>query len=156
MYYGNHYYGSRHDNTFKRIRKAVYSTWFLIEPFGAHRLSAGVAFLFSIIVWVLSFILISPGHMYAIFFWVASFITLPIMSSLCCGFSNPGKISEILTICKCQLVFHTDIHIFFSGQNQPFSGSCGSLLVVLLQGVLASQAFAVDPSNLVRVVQTVR
>jgi hypothetical protein len=60
---------------------------------------------------------------------------------------------EIGWICKCQLVFHTNIQydfFFLFCHNQGSSGSCGSLLVVILQLVSPLLAVAVDTPHLVR------
>ena len=35
-----------------------------------------------------------------------------VMNGFGCGLFEPTEIQELLTICKCQLVFHTDIHFF--------------------------------------------
>ena len=78
-----------------------------------------------------------------------------------CGCYKPSEFRELLIICKLLSVsYFTLISIFFSiffsfiGQNQTSPALCGSLLVVLLWVVFAPQAFAVDPSTLVRVAQT--
>ena len=63
---------------------------------------------------------------------------------------------EIAWTCKCQLVFHTDIQydlfFFFRCRNQGSSGSCGSLLVVILQVVLSLYVVAVHTPYWVRAV----
>ena len=73
------------------------------------------------------------------------FVVAALISNCYISFCNAdesymrGKMIELLAIRKCQLVLHTDIDIssssfspIFLGQNQSFSGSCGSLLAVLL------------------------
>ena len=115
MYYSGmpESYGSRHYNTFKRIRKVVYSMWFLIDPCGAHRLSViEVVALFSLTVSILSFILMGPGQFYAIFSWMMGFIMAFITIGMGCGCYKPREIRELLIICKCKL-FHTDYHFLF-------------------------------------------
>ena len=132
---------NQYNGTYKLMRKVVYGTWLLIEPCGAYRLSVGVSPLFSIIVFFLSIVLFTH-HIFSAVIFLTTFISTGIMFTFCdddgiSAFHNSEyrKTKELWTICKCQLVFHADIHFlffFFLGQNQSFSGSCGSLLVVFL------------------------
>ena len=113
--------------------------------------------MFSFIVFYLGLFL--SYHLFPVFFIAMAFISIFQLISFCNDIFYPGEFNEFRTICKCQLVFHTDIihflfYLFLA--NQSFSGSGGSLLVVLQSVLLASLAVAVDPSNLVRIVQTVR
>ena len=132
---------NQYNGTYKLMRKVVYGTWLLIEPCGAYCLSVGVSPLFSIIFFFLSIVLFTH-HIFSVVIFLTTFISTGIMFTFCddngiSAFHNSEyrKTKELWTICKCQLVFHADIHFlfnFFFGQNQSFSGSCGSLLVVFL------------------------
>ena len=74
------------------------------------------------------------------FFWCCTNLLRLALSMVRKGAVTSMIAVEIAWTCKSQLVFHTDIQydpffFFFFFKNQGSSGSCGSLLVVILQVV---------------------